>query len=92
MEKQVTIESFETGEIINMSKTEFINNCMRKMSKEQQESAELLKLCEDLDSLADRLYNMSFNGERIPDRVRGLLEGYASVIGDMSSVLLGNVV
>lgn len=92
MDKKVTITSFETGEVMTMSKTEFVNNCMRKISKEQEESAELLKLCEEMESLADRLYHLSFNGVQIPDRVRGLLECSASVINNMSSALYENVV
>ena len=91
-DKKVTITNFETGEVINMSKTEFVTKCMRKMTKEQKESAELLKLCEDMDFLADRLYNMSFNGVNIPNRVRGLLECSASVISNMSTTLYDNVV
>ena len=92
MDKKVTITSFETGEVMTMSKTEFVNNCMRKISKEQEESAELLKLCEEMESLADRLFHMSFNGVQIPDRVRGILECSASVISNMSSALYENVV
>ncbi len=75
-----------------MSQAEFVTNCLRKMYKEQKESEELLKLCEDMDLLADRLYNMSYNGVNIPDRVRGILESGASVINNISSFLHENVV
>ena len=92
MSKKVIIENFETGEVITMSKTEFVNDCMRKLSKEQDDSIELLKLCEEMESLADRLYHLSFNGVQIPDRVRGILECSASVISNMSSALYENVV
>ena len=61
-----------------------------KLTREQKAGAELVKLLNELDALAHKLYKLSLS-DGVVSSLRGQLEAYARVISNVGVELTGQI-
>ena len=74
---------------ITFSKSEWAKQ-LGKLTREQKAGADLVKILNELDALAHRLYKLSLSGGVVPS-LRGQLEAYARVISNVGVELTGQI-
>lgn len=78
--------NFETGEVTTITREEFAK-MWGKASRNQKNAAEIMKIAETIDELSERLFKLSNEGA-LPSRLRGIMEGYSSILGAIAGDLV----
>lgn len=86
MKHGVIIKNFKDGTTTFMTKEEWAK-AWGKVSRSQREAAEVMKIAETIDDLSFKLFKLSNEGV-LPSRMRGMMEGYSSLLGAIANDLI----